>query len=207
MNQLTGSIAVYSLNFNQPASDYLKYRNKLNDNKCSLENVILNRFQITGTIRVKNIHFSKQVFVRCTFNNWQTSEDYQAVYLPGNDYPYSSSSSRSTCSSLSSTFFAINAPEYYNEPKHKEFDTFKFEFQLPKTVDGNQSNTNETNANASIQFCICYRSGTGTPEQAENWDNNDGVNYQILQYIIDIEKLKQPQQQQQNRSYATNVYY
>ena len=44
-------------------------------------------------------------------------------------------------------------------------------------------------ATASIQFCICYRTGTGD-ETREYWDNNDGLNYEILQYLIDLERLK-----------------
>ena len=61
MSSLSGSIAVYSLNFAQPAGDYLKFRNRLDDNKVSLENVILNRFSINGTVKVKNINFQKQL--------------------------------------------------------------------------------------------------------------------------------------------------
>jgi hypothetical protein len=62
ISQMSGSIAVYSLNFNQPASDYVGFRQKIEHECVSLENVLLNRFQINGTIKVKNIHFQKVSF-------------------------------------------------------------------------------------------------------------------------------------------------
>lgn len=52
LNKLAGSIAVYSLNFAQPSADYLRFRNKISERCVSLENVQLNRFQITGTVKV-----------------------------------------------------------------------------------------------------------------------------------------------------------
>jgi hypothetical protein len=62
ISQMSGSIAVYSLNFNQPASDYVGFRRKIEHECVSLENVLLNRFQINGTIKVKNVHFQKVSF-------------------------------------------------------------------------------------------------------------------------------------------------
>ena len=59
ISQMSGSIAVYSLNFNQPASDYVRFRQKIENERVSLETVLLNRFQINGTIKVKNVHFQK----------------------------------------------------------------------------------------------------------------------------------------------------
>lgn len=53
LNQLAGTIAVYSLNFAQPSADYFKFRQKISDISVSLENVMLNRFQINGTIKVR----------------------------------------------------------------------------------------------------------------------------------------------------------
>ena len=63
VNQMSGSIAVYSLNFNQPASDYVRFRQKIEHECVSLENVLLNRFQINGTIKVKNVHFQKVFYI------------------------------------------------------------------------------------------------------------------------------------------------
>ena len=52
LNQLAGTIAVYSLNFAQPAADYFKFRQRILEKSVSLENVFLNRFQINGTVKV-----------------------------------------------------------------------------------------------------------------------------------------------------------
>jgi protein phosphatase 1 regulatory subunit 3A/B/C/D/E len=195
MSQLQGSIAVYALNFSQPAADYMKFRTRITEKNVSLENVVLNRFTLTGTIKVKNISYSKQVFVRCSFNKWQSFEDHQATFVLNE--PYSSGGqtvgdgsgsgtgvmSSPTSSSLSATFYSVHRPDY--QPKHKDFDTFRFEFQLPKTAAA-ESGAPATNDPKSIQFCVCYRTDNG----GESWDNNDGSNYEILQYIIDVEKLK-----------------
>ena len=189
VNQLTGSIAVYTLNFAQPAGDYLKFRRKIEENNVSLENVLLNKFQINGTIKVKNINFHKNVFVRCSFNGWKTFEDYPAQFVPCEFY----TSSFTSAASASATFFGSNHAAY--QPNHKEYDTFRFEFQLPKTVDQYNINANQNDPNASIQFCICYKSGA-SHETREFWDSNDGKNYEILQYVMDIERLKSLNQPQ-----------
>lgn len=69
-------------NFSQPGSDYLNLRNKLENDKVSLENVIVKGSSMKGTVRVKNIAFEKKVFIRLTSNNWVTYEDSFATYLP-----------------------------------------------------------------------------------------------------------------------------
>lgn len=205
VNQLKGSIAVYSLNFAQPASDYFKFRKRLEENCVSLENVLLNGFQINGTLKVKNINYNKSVFIRCSFNKWQTYEDFPAVYVPCDFYSSSSSLSSPTTSSISAAFYGINNSHY--EPQHKEYDSFRFEFQLPKEAEpeimdklitqSSQNANNNDNITASIQFCICYTSGTGDT-RVEHWDSNGGSNYEILQYVIDLERLKPFKQQQTN---------
>jgi hypothetical protein len=219
VRQMSGSIAVYSLNFNQPASDYVKFRQKIEQNYVSLENVLLNRFQINGTIKVKNIHFHKQVFVRCSFNNWTSYQDYQAQFVP-NDYYTVSSTFNSPTHSSSAVFYGTSTNIAY-QSSHKEFDTFRFEFQLPKTVNNpcslgigshvkNTLSSSSPSCNGagsppltqkelagSIQFCICYKSGAGE-QTREFWDSNQSANYEILQYVIDIESLK-PSNQMSNR--------
>lgn len=191
-NETAGSIAVYSLNFAQPAGDYLKFRKKLDESFVSLENVLLNRFQINGTIKVKNINFHKQVFIRCSFNSWSTYQDYYAQYVPCEYYSSSAMSSGlssppSSSSSLSAAFYSSNHSTY--QPHHKDYDTFRFEFQLPQTVDNKKnSHIKNSSPHASIQFCICYRTGQGS-ETKEYWDNNFGLNYEILQYVINLENL------------------
>lgn len=188
---------MYALNFAQPAADYLKFRNRINEKNVSLENVFLNRFQLSGTIKVKNLSYNKQVFVRCSFNNWQSYQDFSAQYVANDCYTTSQPSSVTSSpmsSSLSATFYALNKPDY--QPIHKDFDTFRFEFQLPTNTNSNGSSSNST-----IQFCVCYKS-----DQTEYWDSNDGKNYEILQYIIDVEKLKPSSSQSNQHIHKSKSY-
>lgn len=75
----------WKLEFKQPASEYLQFRAKLEENCVALENVVLKNEQskLTGTIKVKNISFEKEVFVRLTDNNWQSYIDRPANYIAG----------------------------------------------------------------------------------------------------------------------------
>lgn len=96
----------FELNFGQPASDYLAFRDKVEKNYVSLENVILRDYNVLGTIKVKNISFDKKVFARCTFDSWGTSQDFEAKYVqpPGDNSGHS-------------------------------VDTFSFEFDIPTNFD------------------------------------------------------------------------
>ncbi|CAH1784882.1 unnamed protein product [Owenia fusiformis] len=69
------------LDFVQPASDYLAFRSKLQEKCVSLENAILNNYNLMGTIKLKNISFEKKVFIRLTIDSWETSKDIRAKYV------------------------------------------------------------------------------------------------------------------------------
>ncbi|GIX97574.1 protein phosphatase 1 regulatory subunit 3C [Caerostris extrusa] len=74
----------WTAQFAQPASDYLAFRDKIQKNNVSLENVIVREGDdtVTGTIKVKNIAFDKEVFVRVTFDKWVSSQDIAASFSP-----------------------------------------------------------------------------------------------------------------------------
>ena len=100
------------LTFSQPASDYLAFRDKIEKNLVSLENVILNDYTVVGTIKVKNVSFKKKVFVRYTYTSWESHEDVVATYVRGpGDIP-----GRPSC-----------------------HDTFTFEFEVPPTSNVSKS--------------------------------------------------------------------
>ncbi|KAK3589736.1 hypothetical protein CHS0354_021058 [Potamilus streckersoni] len=94
------------LNFSQPASDYLAFRDKLEKSSVSLENVILRDYSVIGTVKVKNVSFQKRVFVRYTFDSWETMNDVDACFVA------------SPCDGLASPY-----------------DTFSFEFTVPTNLD------------------------------------------------------------------------
>ncbi|XP_057319365.1 protein phosphatase 1 regulatory subunit 3C [Microplitis mediator] len=98
--------------FQQPASDYLAFRHKLDQNSVSLENVIIRESEqcIDGTIKVKNLAYDKEVVVRTSCDNWQTHEDVYCTYVPQH---------------------GTNAIQ----PKLILYDTFKFRVTLPVTSD------------------------------------------------------------------------
>jgi protein phosphatase 1 regulatory subunit 3A/B/C/D/E len=73
----------WEVTFAQPASDYLNFRQQLDQMNVSLENVIVkeNDELVMGTIKVKNLSFHKQVFVRVSFDGWETHEDAHCTFV------------------------------------------------------------------------------------------------------------------------------
>ena len=100
------------LTFTQPASDYLSFRDKIDKNCVSLENVLLRDYMVQGTVKVKNISFEKTVFIRYTNNSWESHTDVPAIYVPG-------------------------PGEVAGRPN--VFDTFQFEFEVPPSSDLSKS--------------------------------------------------------------------
>lgn len=96
----------WEITFAQPASDYVQFRKSLDENNVSLENVIVKEGeeQVVGTVKVKNLAFNKEVFVRFTSDSWKTHEDAYCNYVPNNI-------------ATSSTYVV--------------FDTFSFKINLP----------------------------------------------------------------------------
>ncbi|XP_055306003.1 protein phosphatase 1 regulatory subunit 3B [Sitodiplosis mosellana] len=74
----------WSIAFKQPASDYLNFRQKLDTKNVSLENVIIKESEsrLVGTVKVKNLSFTKEVIVRSTWNNWKTQQDTICTFTP-----------------------------------------------------------------------------------------------------------------------------
>jgi protein phosphatase 1 regulatory subunit 3A/B/C/D/E len=77
----------WTIDFRQPASDYLDFRQRIENNKVSLENVIIKESEsyVMGTVKVKNISFSKEVIVRTSWDDWKSQEDTFCTYQKVND--------------------------------------------------------------------------------------------------------------------------
>ena len=73
----------WETSFAQPASDYLAFRNRLDKNSVSLENVIVREAEncLIGTAKVKNLAYDKDVTIRATFDNWKTFADVPCSYV------------------------------------------------------------------------------------------------------------------------------
>lgn len=74
----------WEITFPQPAADYLEFRNRIDAQNVSLENVCVQEAdqQLIGSIKVKNLAFSKQVLLRITFDKWSTHQDVEATFVP-----------------------------------------------------------------------------------------------------------------------------
>jgi len=71
------------LNFTQPAANYYEFRQKLEQNWVSLENVIARNRTLFGTVRVRNTPFEKSVVVRITYDSWKSFSDVQSKFVDG----------------------------------------------------------------------------------------------------------------------------
>ncbi|XP_022094423.1 protein phosphatase 1 regulatory subunit 3B-like [Acanthaster planci] len=72
----------YVVDFEQPAANYLEFRDKLEKNFISLENIVIkDNVEVMGTIKVKNVAFEKSVAVRVTFDKWRSFQDIPASYI------------------------------------------------------------------------------------------------------------------------------
>ena len=126
----------------------------------SLENVILNDYNVMGTIKVKNISFQKNVFVRYTYSSWESHEDVVATYVPGpGDIP--------------------GRPSYC--------DTFTFKFDIPSTADVSKSvefavcyeadGTQYWDSNDGANYGIVWEIFKETPKSCTlDNDNNNNSN-------------------------------
>ncbi|XP_027452811.1 protein phosphatase 1 regulatory subunit 3C isoform X1 [Zalophus californianus] len=69
------------LDFPQPSTDYLSFRNHFQKNFVCLENCSLQERTLTGTVKVKNMSFEKKVQIRITFDTWKSYTDVDCVYM------------------------------------------------------------------------------------------------------------------------------
>ncbi|XP_028830256.1 protein phosphatase 1 regulatory subunit 3B [Denticeps clupeoides] len=69
------------LDFEQPSSDYLLFRQRLEEDYVCLEHCMLKEKSLAGTIKVKNLAFEKSVKVRITFDTWKTHTDVLCQYM------------------------------------------------------------------------------------------------------------------------------
>ncbi|XP_070707044.1 protein phosphatase 1 regulatory subunit 3B [Pempheris klunzingeri] len=99
------------LDFAQPASDYLRFRQSLERNYVCLEHCVLKEKALAGTVKVKNLSFEKCVKLRVTFDSWKSHTDVDCVYVK-DSYP----------SSYSDTFsFSVSLPDELRPHERLEF--------------------------------------------------------------------------------------
>lgn len=76
----------WEVTFAQPASDYVDFRRRLEQDNVSLENVIVRETEdcVVGTIKVRNLAFHKEVIVRSSCDDWITHEDTFCKFVNNN---------------------------------------------------------------------------------------------------------------------------
>ncbi|XP_074645208.1 uncharacterized protein LOC141901691 [Tubulanus polymorphus] len=70
----------FQAQFAQPGANG-NFIQRVHAHKVSLENAMINNLTITGTVRVANISYHKQVRIRYTTNNWTTFSDILGSYV------------------------------------------------------------------------------------------------------------------------------
>ncbi|XP_071770426.2 protein phosphatase 1 regulatory subunit 3B [Centroberyx gerrardi] len=99
------------LDFTQPSSDYLQFRQHLENNYVCLEHCMLRENAMAGTIKVKNRSFEKSVKLRVTFDTWKSHKDVACLYMK-DTYPGSSNDTFS---------FEVVLPDQLRPHEHIEF--------------------------------------------------------------------------------------
>jgi len=156
----------FVLKFKQPASDYIKFKERLNENNVCLENVILKEDRtISGTVKVKNLAFEKTVTLRLTCDNWQSHQDVACRFVKD---AYSASTVDS---------FQFNV-KFDALPGEKEAQA---EFCLRYVAGGDREFwDNNDGMNYVIQVCGCSQLGTPAPTNSMTVRSGIASTYQEL---------------------------
>ena len=76
-------MCTWKVGFKQPASEYVKFRETLKQQKVALENVVLRSAgRMVGTVKVANAGSEKRVFIRYTTDGWRSYADQPATLQP-----------------------------------------------------------------------------------------------------------------------------
>lgn len=70
-----------TLDFDQPSADYLKFRQRIENDHVCLEHCMLKEKSIAGMVKVKNLSFEKSVKLRITFDTWKSHTDINCQYV------------------------------------------------------------------------------------------------------------------------------
>lgn len=140
----------WEITFPQPASDYLSFRRRLDEDAVSLENVIVKHEEgtLVGTVKVRNLAYDKEVVVRVTTDKWTSLEDVYCNYVEQPGKPQAALV-------LYDTFrFTVNLPLTIN--------TDRIEFCVRYRIDGrefwdnNGGNNYVIRRKQQVEFFVFY---------------------------------------------------
>ncbi|KAJ8406826.1 hypothetical protein AAFF_G00297420 [Aldrovandia affinis] len=101
----------FTLDFPQPAADYLEFRNRLKKSSVCLENCSLQERSLAGTVKVRNVSFQKSVHIRITFDSWKSYTDVPCTFL-NNVYG---------CPDTDTFSFSVELPSFVSPQEQIEF--------------------------------------------------------------------------------------
>lgn len=186
----------WTIDFRQPASDYLQFRSRIDELNVSLENVIVKETEsiMVGTIKVKNISFNKEVIVRATWDNWKSQEDifctYSQIYGSSAAYVlYDTFSFKITLPPASRKLefcvcFRSDGKEYWDNNNNQNYTIVKKslssqhlnEFLLPNESKNNNKNSSSNLKNSGpikITETAEYKSKDPVWSEYSSWNQSD----------------------------------
>ncbi|XP_056302298.1 protein phosphatase 1 regulatory subunit 3B isoform X1 [Danio aesculapii] len=156
-----------TLDFDQPSADYLKFRQRIENDHVCLEHCMLKEKSIMGTVKVKNISFEKSVKLRITFDTWKNHTDVQCQYVK-DTY---TASNRDTFS------FEASLPEQV--PSHE-----RIEFAICYEVNGDTLWDNNQGKN--------YRIIQSALRKSSNESNGGHQQYSLSDWDIHFDRYGSP---------------
>ena len=152
------------LAFDQPSADFKTFMTQLKDKKIALDNIIVTQKSMFGTIKVSNISYAKEVFVRCTFDRWSSFTDIKAEYVP--------------CSPTETTVNPIDTFLFDTTLSKGEYLFHSIEFAVCMKSNGQEYWDNNHDKNYTILF-DCWLGESSDSDEGEersrNWRNLDNV--------------------------------
>ncbi|KAK6467814.1 protein phosphatase 1 regulatory subunit 3E [Huso huso] len=127
-----------------------EFHSLVRERRICLESARVESLCVSGSARVLNLAFQKEVCVRYSLDNWATYSEIQASYLPPSRDTYG---------------FGIG--------DSVGMDRFHFRLPLPPR-DPPYLKTGHPEQLPSLEFALCYR-----VLGQEYWDSNEGVNYAV----------------------------
>ena len=121
-----------------------------------------------GKVSVKNIFYEKYIYIRYTFNHWETFNEVKAQYVQD----LLLKSNWANYDTFEFTLYNLKNLLLSENGNHQIPDSF---------LNSNNNNNNNNNViEGDLEFCIHYETkDPNRQEMLEFWDNNNGKNYKI----------------------------
>lgn len=147
-------------NFASPSLQ-LSFGQRLEAQSVLLHSVVTAETTVYGTVSVLNLHYTKKVLIRYTFNEWATFVEREATYMLGSHDGKTDKFS----------FVIYARPEDFGAQKNNLATAFTAYSQANTFVANSDEASNSSHPR--LYFALCFTTGDGRTF----WDNNDGRDY------------------------------